>query len=88
MCQGLAVIHEMNARWVSHVATLKEELKASKLREETLKLSLGQLGRQLTMTRMKEQANWVEMSALMLQSMSLQKAIKDLTAQRSQEESS
>lgn len=78
----------MNAKWVSHVVALKEELKASKLREETLELSRGQLARELTMAHMKEQANRVELFALMLHSASLHKAIEDLTAQRSQEESS
>lgn len=44
----------MNARWVEHVTTLKEELSVSKIREETLGQSCKQLEKEVTMIHMKE----------------------------------
>lgn len=65
-----------------HVMALKEELRVSKLQEETLGQSYKQLEMELTTIRMKEQADRVEISALMLQAANLQRMIDNLNAER------
>lgn len=62
----------MNNRWESRISALKEELKVAKLRRETLTHSHGQLTKELEVTRMQEQATWVEIFALRLHSTRLQ----------------
>lgn len=65
----------MNAKWTKYSRTLQEELRASRLREETLEHTCKQLERELTMTRMREQADRLEISALICQTINLQQII-------------